>query len=258
MNKKKGIGGKIAVGVIIALIGFALCTILVVTDGAFAFGGKMEDFSEYVTSHGGNLESGDHVKLEVEFVLGNYAEMKHKINGFIPAGKDQYYVLVLSDGSVVSYMTKNKKLIKELDEAAEEFWDYYDGYSSTYPSRMELSGEIKTIDTQIYTFYKQTVTSVGLTSDSTVTVYYMGIDGSATRLRAIFYILICFLVGVAGVVSIFVTIGKSKKVNNAEAALANVNAQAYGMAPTMDPLATPVQPTPAVAPEETTNETPNE
>ena len=46
-----------------------------------------------------NAELKDqYVELYVDGVIGNYAETEHKINGIIPSGTDQHYLLWLDDG----------------------------------------------------------------------------------------------------------------------------------------------------------------
>ena len=46
---------------------------------------------------GKDPNKGDYVTLNVNLVLGNYAETKHRINGIIPIGTDEHYAVVLFD-----------------------------------------------------------------------------------------------------------------------------------------------------------------
>ena len=146
-------------------------------------------------------EKGDYVTLNVMLVLGNYAETKHRINGFIPIGTDQHYAVVLFDEDnmyVMSVTLKNKKDIERLESLVNASWNLLTGESDQWPGEsVELTGKITTMDSQIKGYYNQQLSQAGVTTEYFTKIYDLTLDATESRLSKFLYLGFFLLLAVA-------------------------------------------------------------
>lgn len=71
------------------------------------------------------MPRGEFVTFTVEYPLGNYADTREMIAGFIPMpfGKTQQYAILCDDGSIISAEISRKSKIAELEKAVEAFYN---------------------------------------------------------------------------------------------------------------------------------------
>ena len=199
------------VSFILWIILAAVFTIVAAIDGIivgeYMFMGKTKSLNQIIAD-GATPEKGDYVTLHVRFVLGNFAETKHKINGFIPAGTDQHYAIVLDDGSVMPIMVKSKSDIEKLEAMVTTTVQYLNGETKDIPMEtLELQGCIESMDKEIEGFYKQALNQVDIT-DANVNIRYLTMDATQTRFSK--FLIFGFLVLMVGL-CIFLAIMSRKK-----------------------------------------------
>jgi len=190
---------------VLCLVGAAFYTI---ANWDYMILGKTVDLNE-VIADGGSPQKGDHVKLKVYFVLGNFAETKHTINGFIPAGKEQHYGIMMEDGSVIAVTVKSSSDIDKLDEIYDKNWDLLEAedYSFMY-NFLEITGKVKTMDSQIEGFYKTALNGADITAADT-NIYYLSIDATDTRFS--YFLVDLFFLGVMALCIFLFFVNKKKK-----------------------------------------------
>ena len=205
-NKKGGAVVCLVVGIIFVL----LAGILFIGDMDYLLGGKAKDLNEIAA----NVcpQKDDHMRTDTYLVLGNFAETQHKINGVIPAGKEQHYIIMLGDDSMmdtgdaseaklIAVTVKNKKMIEKLDElAADDYAAFSDGVA--------LEGQIRTMDPEIAGYYRDAIQSVGL--DSYCDYYTVTLDLTETRTSGWLLIIGALAIGVLCIIA-FAKINKQIK-----------------------------------------------
>lgn len=118
--------------------------------------------------------------LTVNSCLGNYAETKHMINGIIPAGKDEHYILFLEDDTFVSVSVKGKKNIDALERVTDETWESEDFYAA---APVALTGIIRTGSSyEIRGYYKDALEQLGVDTEDSNVVRWVTFDATETRL----------------------------------------------------------------------------
>ena len=209
------------------IICFALAGILLVVGAiyvAFCFNymvlGKTKNLNTEI--YQGNAPTkGDYVDLNVNLVLGNYAETKHKINGIIPIGTDQHYAIVLFDQNenlyVMSLTLKNKSDIEALEAMVNPTWDLLTGTSQTWPTGITLTGQITTMDSQIKGFYKQQLSSANVTTEYFKEIYELTLDATESRLSKWLYTGFFLLLAGICIAGAFGARSSMKKVENIQA-----------------------------------------
>lgn len=212
---------------ILLLAGFALYTAF---NWNYMILGKTKNLNAAVYT-GEAPEKGEDVTLTVRFVLGNYAETKHRINGFIPAGTDQHYAIVLEDGSVMGLTLKNSSDIEKLEKMAVTTWAYFNGDTDEYPMEtIEFTGSITTMDTQIRKFYHDALSKANITTEYFTNIYELALDATDSRLSRF---------GVAGLILLFAALcfggffGSKKRYNQLK------NVQAIARENAADPSLNP-------------------
>lgn len=116
----------------------------------------------------------------VDTCFGNYAETKHTVNGLIPIGKDEHYIVMLEDHSLVSVSVKGKKHIQAMEKLTEETWNSEE-YRSDSP--ITLTGMIKTgVDPEVQGYYQEVLSQMGIDPATSEQVRYMAIDTTDTRI----------------------------------------------------------------------------
>lgn len=194
-------------GVIFTL--FAI--ILFIGDMDFLLGEEPRDLNEIVQETSPTKDT--HVKLNSYVVLGNFAETKHYINGIIPSGKEQHYLIMLDNADVIAVTVKNKKIIKKLDDMEDGTIAWVSGTADDLPLSVEIQGKLSTMDSKIEGFFRDYISDLddaGIT-DIGMNYYSMSIDTTETRTSGWMLVLFSFVVGVGCIIGMIVTIKQNKK-----------------------------------------------
>ncbi len=227
--------------------GFILCIVLAVLVAAFAAGyiilegsymflGKTKNMNE-ILADGAPLEKGDYVTLDVRFVLGNFAETKHKINGFIPIGTDQHYLIILDNGSAMPLMIKSKSDIEKLDALINPTWSFLSGETTTPPTEtLRLSGCISSMNHEIEDYYKQALSTAGLDSTNTTNIYYLTFDATQTRFSKILILLMIVGLFILLIIGAIFSRKRLKQLSNLQN-IARENASDPALNPFLNPSA---------------------
>ncbi|MGN0435864.1 MAG: hypothetical protein ACI4D8_04450 [Wujia sp.] len=219
-QKKKGTG--IAAGVILLVV-FGLCLFLMlITEGDYIFGGAPTNINTLMQET--SLEKGQHVTIGVNAVVDWYAETKHYINGFIPAGTERHCLVWLDDGSFISLTVKGKNNISEINKLIVETNKYLYGMTDELPDKIMLEGEITSINPDIQGYYNEVLNDWGIDTYEEK-VYYLTIDSSMTRGKMAIYLVVIILFIIWSIVVI--VMGVKKKRENAK--LAKLSWTNYGV-----------------------------
>ena len=197
-QQRKEIGLKLAFAGIGSVLFFVLFLFFFAVNARFVFGGEPQDVMQAIEK--GEFVKDEHVTVNVNAVLENYAFTRHRINGIIPIGTDQHYMIRLENNAIVSLKVKNKRIIHKLDDIQEKTWDCMNGYSKTLPAGVKIQGRISTIHPEVEGYYSTVLSFLGL-SDSDIPIYYVEIDTTETKGKAIVEILLLFALSVACVFS---------------------------------------------------------
>ncbi len=202
-NKKGGAVVCLIFGIIFVL----LAIVCFIGDMDYLLGGKAKDLNEIAA----NVcpQKDDHVRTDSYLVLGNFAETQHRINGIIPAGKEQHYAIVLgdddmddiSDAKIIVLTVKNKKTIEKLEELAND--DYAD-----FSDAIAIEGQIRTPDPEIEGYYRDALEDSGITDYCDY--YTVALDATQTRLYGWMIVVGALAIGVICIVA-FAKINKQIK-----------------------------------------------
>lgn len=218
MKKKNG-NPKVAgvMFVILAIVMFAMGVIFLVSDIDFLLHGA-DNINDMIAEN--RLEAGEFVEIDVNATFGAYAETKHTINGFIPAGKEQHYVIWFDDDSLISMTVKGNKKYDTLDSITDNTSAYIMG-TGTLSETAKFTGKLETVSGELRGYYQDALDYLGV--DSSVKVYYLDIDTTESKGSIIGMTL--FMVAL-GVIFIIAAAGsfKQAKANKAEN---NMQANAY-------------------------------
>lgn len=199
---------KIITLIAVIVVFVSLAVVYLAYNAEFLFGGEPRDIMSAMPKYGSS--SSEHVTLNVNAVIANYAYTKHRINGIIPFGTDQHYIIWLEDGSVVSLKVKNKKTIRKLDAMIDATWDYLEGKTTTLPEPIKLQGQLSYIEYEINSYYKNTLANIGF-SDSGLPIHYIEVDLTQTKGRVIFLETVLLVLAGFCSVSLVKTIKERKK-----------------------------------------------
>ena len=156
-----------------------------------------------------NAELKDqYVELYVDGVIGNYAETEHKINGIIPSGTDQHYLLWLDDGTFISLTTRNKDLMSKLDAICDNTWDYIDYKTDVLDKSITIKGKIGSMDTEIKGFCNEWLDQLEVSHSD---MRYVSINADTSRGSVLGYVGICLLLAGVGVFVFINAVNKEKK-----------------------------------------------
>ena len=156
----------------------------------------------------GETLKDQYVELYVDAVIGNYAETEHKINGIIPAGTDQHYLLWLDDGTFISLKTKNKELMSKLDAICDNTWDYIDYKTDDLDKAITIKGKLGSMDYEIKGFCNEWLDELDISYSD---MHYVSIDADTSRGSVLGYLGFCLLLTALGV---FIFINAVKKEKN--------------------------------------------
>jgi hypothetical protein len=221
-KKNNGIGGGVAfiiVGVLLLLI--AVC--IFIGDSDFIFNGA-DDINTMIEEL--RLNPGEYTSVRIDADFGAYAETQHTINGFIPAGKEQHYMVWLDDGSMygalISVTVKGSSEYDKMDAIEEQTYDYIDNGGSLGKS-VTYVGKISAVSGDLKTYYQEALDYIGA-ADSDVNIYYLDIDTTQTKGSIIRTVVLFLAIGILLIVLGIVTIRNAKK---QKAAAAQINSAAF-------------------------------
>jgi hypothetical protein len=229
MGKNKGkkdgsMGGGILliiVGVVLAFLG--VCTFI--GDSDFIFNGA-DDINTMIEEL--RLNPGEYTSVRIDANFGAYAETLHMINGVIPAGKEQHYIVWLDDGSLISVTVKGSSKYDKMDAIEEQTYEYIDN-GGTLGKSITYVGKISTISGDLKKYYREALDYLGA-DDSSANIRYLDIDTTETK-GSIIGICVLFLVmGIAMAAGGIGLIKSGKKKKEAAAQIANQAAFAQNMA----------------------------
>jgi flagellar basal body-associated protein FliL len=217
-KKNNGIGGGVAfiiIGVLLLLI--AAC--IFIGDSDFIFNGA-DDINTMIEEL--RLNPGEYTSVRIDADFGAYAETQHTINGFIPAGKEQHYIVWLDDGSLISVTVKGDSKYDKMDAIEEQTYDYIDNGGSLGKS-VTYVGKISTVSGDLKTYYQEALNYLGA-ADSDVNIYYLDIDTTQTKGSILGVVALFLAIGILLIVLGIVTIRNAKK---QKAAAAQINSAAF-------------------------------
>lgn len=162
------------------------------------------DFYELESSDKG-IQKDKYVSLEVNCVLGNYAETKHYTN-LIPTGKDQHFILLLANNDIISLKANNKKQIRMLNDICDDTINYLEhinegSTATSLTKKMTVKGVIHTINPEIEDYYVQVLNQIGISYENH-TIYYVELDAASNRTSTISYLLIILIFVVLSVLGL--------------------------------------------------------
>ncbi len=200
------------------LAGFfiALAALLVVMDWNYMIKGETKDLTTEI-ANGNAPVKGDYVSLNVSYVLGNYAETKHK-RYFITTGTDQHYAVLLRGADqtmcVMSVKLKDKTDIERLESMVDPTWNFISGQTDVMPmDTITLTGCVSTMDSQIKGFYNEALSGAGVTTADGVTVYDLTLDATETRLSKFLIVFGLLAIGGLSILAAFMIRSKIKKID---------------------------------------------
>ena len=200
------------------LAGFfiALAALLVVMDWNYMIKGETKDLTTEI-ANGNAPVKGDYVSLNVSYVLGNYAETKHK-RYFITTGTDQHYAVLLRGADqtmcVMSVKLKDKTDIERLESMVDPTWNFISGQTDVMPmDTITLTGCVSTMDSQIKGFYKEALSGAGVDTADGVTIYELTLDATETRLSKFLIVFGLLAIGGLSILAAFMIRSKIKKID---------------------------------------------
>lgn len=145
------------------------------------------DFYELQDTTG--IQKDAYVSINIDKVLGNYAETKHYTN-FVPTGTDQHFIIWLNDNNFISLTTKNKKVISQLNEIMNDTYEYIESKrNKPLTNTIKLKGIIHTLNPEIVKYYDNYLSEFGITAENANIYYYLTIDTTETFLKVILMLL---------------------------------------------------------------------
>jgi hypothetical protein len=225
-NKDK-YGGLIGGGVLIIIVGvvllfFGVC--IFIGDSDFIFNGA-DDIDTMIEEL--RLNSGEFTSVKIDATFGAYAETRHMINGVIPAGKEQHYIVWLDDDSLISVTVKGNDRYDIMDAIEEQTYEYIDN-GGTFDTSVTYVGKISTISGELKKYYQEALDYLGA-DDANVNIYYLDIDTTETKGSILGLCLLFLVMGIAMVVGGICLIKDGKKRKAAAAQIANPTAFAQNM-----------------------------
>ena len=180
--------------ILTALLGvvmIVLAVVMYVREASYIFMGKTLNLNEII-EEGGEIPRGEFVTFTVEYPLGNYAETREMIAGFIPMpfGKTQQYAILCEDGSIISAEVGKKSKIAELEQAVEAFYN-------NKTAAVTIVGCVATNNSEMNGYLAEFTDYLfeGDTASAGVTPTYFLIDTTQTRASQFFLYFFFLLLG---------------------------------------------------------------
>jgi hypothetical protein len=225
-NKNKN-GGLIGGGVLIIIVGVLLMFLGVcvfIGDSDFILNGA-DDINTMIEER--RLNPGEFTSVRIDANFGAYAETRHMINGVIPAGTEQHYMVWLDDGSLISVTVKGSSKYDKMDAIEDQTYEYIDD-GGTLSKSVTYVGEISTVSGDLKKYYQEALDYLGA-DDTNVNIYYLDIDTTQTKESIIGVCLLFLVMGIAMVVGGICLIKSGKKRKAAATQIANQAAFAQNM-----------------------------
>ena len=207
MKKKQSPSWVLLVGAIFFLALAILCVILY---SDLMFGTKVSNINKLLQQ--GTLESnsGSYVEMDIDAVLDNFAETSHKKYG-ITIGKEQHYLVWLDDDSMIAVSVKGSKNVDAMNEIMEKTWDWVDGKTEDLTDTpLHLKGKIGKMDTELKTYFQQSLNHFGITSADR-DIHYYQIDCTDSRLMTMLMTAFFFVLFILFVVLFFAERAKVRR-----------------------------------------------
>lgn len=222
MSNKKGKTGGIVGSVIMIIVCALLTFVLFVGEMDYLFG-EPRDLNEII-SDGASPQKGEYVTIGVDAVVDWYAETKYKINGVIPAGKEQHCILWLDNQSFISMTVKGKDIDK-VNMLIDATTDYLNKDTEYLPTPVVFSGKVTSIGTEVSKYWREGLEYYGISEfDPELTVYNLTIDTTETKTQMWLMIGLFAALTVVFVIVLIVNIKNRKKIKEANAQAAAYNA----------------------------------
>lgn len=180
--------------ILTALLGvvmIGLSIVMYVREASYIFMGETLDLNEII-DEGGEMPRGEYVTFTVEYPLGNYAETREMIAGFIPMpfGTTQQYAMLCEDGSIISAEISKKSKITELEQAVEDFYN-------DKPVAVTIVGYVAANDREMNGYLAELTDYLfeGDPASAGVTPTYFVIDTTKTRVSQFFLYFLFMLLG---------------------------------------------------------------
>ncbi|MDE6024747.1 MAG: hypothetical protein K2G45_04770 [Lachnospiraceae bacterium] len=141
-------------------------------------------YEDMVAEHGG-LQKGEYVSIDANAVIDWYAETTYKINGIIPAGSKQHCLLWIDDSTFVSLTVKGDKNRAKINALIDGTYAYLNYETDELPAPIRFEGEITSIGTEVSKYYDDILNKWQISGDEDLTVYYLTIDTTSTKLSII-------------------------------------------------------------------------
>lgn len=173
--------------VIIFIFGIVLL-VMTADEIDYIFTGKTTDVNEMIAD-GREPEVGDHVSIELDYVIDWYAELTQSRKGI---KKVTYHAMgVLDDGRIISIcVKKDSEEYDKIDDLIEETYDYLAGISNVPPTSVKLEGTVRKIDSEISSYYTTGLSYIGYTSSDAISL-----DIDVTQKRIYVVLMFVFAIG---------------------------------------------------------------
>ena len=189
MNSKDyGIVKNVIISVVCLVV-----VIIMMKDAKYIFTGEAKDINQMI-ENGEELKVGEHVSIEVTYVVDWYAELTQR--GKRTGTKITYHALaVLDSGEIISLSAKkDSKEYNQIDKLVDDTFDYLMDDSCPEPTTVKFTGTVRKVDSEIIGYYREALSYYGYSS--TGDAYMFDIDTSQKRIVSI------LLLGIAAFLAI--------------------------------------------------------
>ncbi len=179
------------VAALLGVVMIALSVVMYAREASYIFMGETLDLNEII-EEGGEMPRGEFVTFTVEYPLGNYAETREMIAGFIPMpfSTTQQYAIFCEDCSIISAEVSKKSKIAELEQAVEDFYN-------DKPTAVTIVGYVAANDREMNGYLAELTDYLfeGDPASAGVTPTYFVIDTTQTRVSQFFLYFFSLLLG---------------------------------------------------------------
>ena len=175
----------------IFLIGFGLITMI--SSASYIFAGKTRDLNEIAFEGSVDEYENKFVSMDVDAIIDVFAQTRHTINGIIPTGTDDHYIVWLYDDSFIGLSAD--KNTDELDRVLEDTYDCLDEKTEYLTDKtVYVEGRLKPLKGELSGYYQETLNLWGL-SILEDKVYLYTVDTTETRLSVLLQSVTSLIVG---------------------------------------------------------------
>lgn len=134
---------------------------------------KPENLNKRV-KNGFKPTAGEYVSVDIkkQDIVTGYAEADYKLYGFIPSGREYYYIIQLSNGGYISLSVRRNMALK-LDRLIK-------GGKET----IVVNGVLEKMNTEIQDYYSRTLSAYGYGDEGNVTIYNLTVDSTDSLVSA--------------------------------------------------------------------------